>query len=80
MEFQNKINQLYYKHDEKAALNNVQEKMLTMEIIIIEHSNLFVKATLSHKEMHFARFRLKTEDKNFVSHEKLHRELGVDYI
>ena len=44
MEFQNKINQLFFEQDQEAALNSVQKQMLTMAISIIEHSDLFVGA------------------------------------
>ena len=53
--------------------------MLTMGISIIEHSDLFVGAAPSIEERHLARVRFK-EDEDFVSHRKLHRELGDDYI
>ena len=44
MEFQNKINQLYFELDQEASLNSVRDKMLIMGISIIEHSDLFVGA------------------------------------
>ena len=50
MEFQNRINQLYFKQDQEAALNSVRDKMLTMRISIIEHSDLFVGAAPSNEE------------------------------
>ena len=80
MEFQNKINQLYFEQDQKATLNSVRDKMLTMGISIIEQSDLSFGAAPSNKERHFARFRLKEDDEDFVRHEELHRELGDDYI
>ena len=49
MEFQNMINQLYFEKDQEAALNNVRDKMLTMGISIIEHSDLFVGAATSNE-------------------------------
>ena len=79
MEFQNKINQLYFEQDQEAALNSVREKMLTIGIFIIEHSDLYVEAAQSNEKMHLARFRFKEDDEEFVSHEELHRELGDDY-
>ena len=80
MEFQYKINQLYFKQDQEAALNSVRDKILTMGISIIEHSDLFVGAARFNEERHLARFRLNEDDEDFVSHEELHRELGDDYI
>ena len=80
MEFQNKINQLYFEQDQEAALNSVRDKMLTMGISIIDHSDLFVRAAPSNEEREFARFCLKEDDEDFVSHEEFHRELGDDYI
>ena len=80
MEIQNQINQLYFKQDQEAALNSFRDKMLTMGISIIEHSDLFVGASPSNEEMHLARFRFKEDDEDFVSDEELHRELGDDYI
>ena len=80
MEFQNKINRLYFEQDQEAALNSVREKMLSMGISIIEHSDLFVGAALSNEEMHLARFSFKEDDEDFVRYEELHRELGDDYI
>ena len=80
MEFQNKINQLYFEQDQNAALNSVRDKMLTMGIPIIEHSDLIVGAAPSNEERHLARFRIMEDDEDFVSHEELHRELGDDYI
>ena len=50
MEFKNKINQLYFEQDQEAALNSVRDKMLTMRISIIEHSDLFVGAAPSNEE------------------------------
>ena len=80
MEFQNKINELYFEQDQKAALNSVRYKMLTIGISIIEHSDLFVGAAPSNEESYLARFRFKEDDENIVNHEELHRELGDDYI
>lgn len=80
MEFQNRINQLYFEQDQEAALNSVRDKMLTMGISIIEHSDLFVGAAPSNEERDLARFRFKEDDEDFVSHEELHQELGDDYI
>ena len=80
MEFQNKINQLYFEQDQEAALNSVRAKMHTMEIFIIEHSDLCVGAAPSNEEKHLARFRFKENDEDFASHEELHRELGYDNI
>ena len=80
MEFQNKINQLYFEQDKEAALNSVRDKMLTMGISIIEHRDLFVITAPSNEERDLAKFRFKEDDENFVSHEKLHQELGDDYI
>ena len=80
MKFQKRINQLYFEQDQEAALNSVRDKMFTMGISIIEHSDLFVGAAPSNKEMHLAMFRFKEDDENFVSHEELQRELGDDYI
>ena len=79
MEFQNNINQLYFEQDIKAALNSVQ-KMLTIEICIIEHSDIFVGAAQFNKRMHLAKFRFKYDDEDFVNCEELHRELVDDYI
>ena len=78
--FQNKINQLYFEQDQEAVLNSVRDKMLTMGISIIEHTDLFVGAALSNEERQLARFRFKEDDEDFVSHEELHRQLGDDYI
>ena len=50
VEFQNKINQLYFEQNQEAALNSVRDKMLTMGISIIEHSDLFVGAALSNEK------------------------------
>ena len=80
MEFQNKINQLYFEQDQESALNSLRDKMHTMGITIIEHSDLFVGAAPSNEERHLARFRFKEDDEDFVSLEELHRELGDDYI
>ena len=80
MEFQYKIYQLYFEQDQEAALNSVQNKMLTMKISIIEQSDLFVKASPFNDEMHLARFRFKEDVENFVSDEELYRELGNNYI
>ena len=80
MEFQNRINQLYFEQDQEAALNSVRDKMLTMGILIIEHSDFFVWAAPSNEERDLARFRFKEDDEDFVSHEELHQELGDDYI
>ena len=80
MEFQNKINQLYFEQDQEATLNSVRDKMLTMGISIIEQSDLFVEAAPSNEESHLARYRFKEDDEDFVSHEELHLELGDDYI
>ena len=80
MKFQNKINQLYFQHDQEAALNSLRHKILTIRISIIEQSDLFVGATPSNKEMHFARFCYKEDDEDFVSDEELHQGLGDDYI
>ena len=79
MEFPNKINQLNFEQNQEAALNSRREKMLTMQISIIENSDLFVRAASSNEEMHLARFRFKNDDEDFVSDEKLHRELNDDY-
>ena len=72
MEFQNKINQLYFEHDQEPALTDVRETMLNMEIFIIENSDLFVEAAQSNEEMHLARFCFNEDDENLVSDEKLH--------
>ena len=80
IKFQNRINQLYFEQDQEAALNSVRDKILTIRISIIEHSNLFVGAALSNEEIDLARFRFKEDDEDFVSHEELHQELGDDYI
>ena len=79
MEFYNKINQHYFERDQEAALNSVREKILTMQISIIENSDLFVGAAPSNEEMHLARFLFKEDDEDFVSDEELHRELNDDY-
>ena len=63
MEFQNKINQLYFEQDQGAALNSVCDKMLTMGIFKIEHSDLFVGAAPSNEERYLARFRFKIDNK-----------------
>ena len=80
MEFQNRINQLYFEQDQEAALNSVRDKMRTMGISIIEHSDLFAGAAPSNEERDLSRFRFKEDDEDFVSHEELHQELGDDYI
>ena len=64
MEFQNKINQLYFEQDQEAALNSVRDKMLTMGISIIEHSDLFIGAAPSNEERHLVRFRFKEDDED----------------
>ena len=51
-----------------------------MGISIIEHSDFFVGAAPSNKEMHLARFRFKYNDEDFVRNEELHRVLGGNYI
>ena len=80
MKFQSKINQLYFEQDKEAALNSVREKMLTMGISIIEHSDRFVGVAPSNEEMHLARFCFKEDDEDFVSVVELHGELRDDYI
>ena len=80
MKFQTKNYQLYFVQDQEAALNSVRDKMITMGISIIEHSDFFVGAAPFNEERHLVKLRLKEDDEDYVSHEKLHRELGDDYI
>ena len=80
IEFQNKINQLYFYQYQEAALDRRREVMLTLGDSIIKHSDFYVGAAPSNKEMHLARFCFKENDENFVSEEVLQQELGDNYI
>ena len=60
IEFKNKIDQIDYHQDQKAALDRLREEMLTLGISIIEHNDLFVGAKCNN-EYHLSRFQFKEE-------------------
>ena len=69
------INQLWLHQNQEAALDHFREEMLTLGVVIIEHSILYFGAAPSNNKMNLAKFRFKEDDEDFVCNEESDREL-----
>ena len=63
IEFKNKIDQIDYHQDQKAALDRLREEMLTLGISIIEHNDLSSEP-IAMMSITFLGFNLKKRTRN----------------
>ena len=72
MKFQNRIDQLDFSQQQQTELNILIEYMISKNIAVIEHADLYNGDLIFNDEPNLAMFWYKNENEKFMSYEKLH--------